>query len=100
MYIAHIKNPGPLETENSRSIRILPRQNFKIRKATNKKNNFYSMCNYDIHTLGSLLLLHSLCAVLRFPMCELWEHTEISLSNESDGLKYQTILLFLSFSIG
>lgn len=52
---------------------MLPRHNFQIRKVKHTKKD-YSMCYCDIHALGFLPELQSLCAVWRLSLCDLWEH--------------------------
>lgn len=72
---------------------FLHKKNFQIKNATDK-DNIFSMCDSDTHTLESLLVLKSLYTVLKFSSHDLREEililTDISIHNESDLLQSNT----------
>lgn len=46
-----------------------------IKKGGGTEKNVYGVSACDVHTLGSSLMLQSLCTVIRFPLCGLWQET-------------------------
>lgn len=54
---------------------------------TKNKRNIYSMCDSETRTLSSSMVQWSLCTVLSFSLCDLWQDTDVfiwlSLCNKS-----------------